>query len=255
MYKDAGYGENWQPTANNNARRIDPYTHSFAVLGCFFAVGFVLIIIVVLSLIPLYISHSSATRSYVQVPRVSVNGYTLKFRSPWTNFDTDTILSESSNREALQAALTSMIQNDSALAGSIVEISSSSALLKRKRRLASNIISLSVNMYVISCKSCPSIQCLNQFQINTNNQLTDKSRTPTVRYELNTTNDTSSSSSTTQVYWLTYQLPNAVISNVSLVSADLKLISSSLENLINLDKTLNQPSTNNTITSTTAFPG
>ncbi|CAF4778935.1 unnamed protein product, partial [Rotaria magnacalcarata] len=62
--------------------------------------------------------------------------------------------------------------------------------------------------------------------------------TPTVRYELNTTNDTSSSSSTTQVYWLTYQLPNAVISNVSLVSADLKLISSSLENLINLDKTL-----------------
>ncbi|CAF4702334.1 unnamed protein product, partial [Rotaria magnacalcarata] len=54
---------------------------------------------------------------------------------------------------------------------------------------------------------------------------------------------------------LTYQLPNAVISNVSLVSADLKLISSSLENLINLDKTLNQPSTNNTITSTTAFPG
>ncbi|CAF3007261.1 unnamed protein product [Rotaria socialis] len=251
MYTDAGYGENWQPTANNNARRIDPYTRSCAMLGCFFAVGFVLIIIVVLSLIPLYISHSSTAISYVQVPSVFVNGYALKFRSPWTNFDTHTILSDSSNREALQAAFTSMIQNDPALAGSIVEIPSSSTLPKRKRQLTSNIISFSVDMHVISCKSCTSIQCLNQFQINTNNQLTDKNRTPTVRYELNTTNGTSSS----KVYWLTYYLPNAVTSNASFVSVDLKVISSSLENLINLDKTLNQPSANNITTSTTAFLG
>jgi len=43
------------------SRRLDPYTRSCTVLASLFAIGFVLIIIVVLSLIPIYISHKSTT--------------------------------------------------------------------------------------------------------------------------------------------------------------------------------------------------
>ena len=49
-------------------RRIDPWTRSWAILGSLFAIGFVIIVIVVLSLIPLYLSHSSwRSSTYVQV--------------------------------------------------------------------------------------------------------------------------------------------------------------------------------------------
>jgi len=44
-------------------RRFDPYTRPCTVLASLFAIGLVLIIIVVLSLIPLYISHKSSTSS------------------------------------------------------------------------------------------------------------------------------------------------------------------------------------------------
>ena len=50
-------------------RRIDPYTRSMKVLGVLFAIGFVLIVIIVLSLIPLYISqNSTSASSNIQVP-------------------------------------------------------------------------------------------------------------------------------------------------------------------------------------------
>ena len=45
-----------------SSRRIDPYTRSCAILGSLFAIGFVLIVIVVLSLIPIYLSHQSSTK-------------------------------------------------------------------------------------------------------------------------------------------------------------------------------------------------
>ncbi|CAF4226351.1 unnamed protein product, partial [Rotaria magnacalcarata] len=55
-------GANWQPEANN-ARRINPNTQTCVVLGGLFAIGFVLIVIVVLSLIPLYMSHGSSSKN------------------------------------------------------------------------------------------------------------------------------------------------------------------------------------------------
>ncbi|CAF2306300.1 unnamed protein product [Rotaria sp. Silwood2] len=254
MYRDAGYGDNWQPTPNNNARRIDPYSRSCALLGCFFAVGFILIIIVVLSLIPVYISrNSSVKKSYVQVPKVYVNGYTLRFLSPSNSFNIEAILSRSNNLEALQASLTSMIQSDPTLSGSIIEITKSSLSSKRKRRQLSNSYEIVVDLNITSGKPCTSLACLNQFQTHSTNQLCDENRTtPTVRFEqLNTNNDGLRSSSSPDIYWLNLRLPHMIKSNVGFVNVDLKIVSSSLEKLITLDKNLNHPSNTDIITSTT----
>ncbi len=43
------------------SRRLDPYERSCRILASLFAIGFVLIIIIVLSLIPIYISQKSST--------------------------------------------------------------------------------------------------------------------------------------------------------------------------------------------------
>jgi hypothetical protein len=49
------------------SRRFDPYTRSCTILASLFAIGFVLIVIVVLSLIPIYISQkSSKTTNTIQ---------------------------------------------------------------------------------------------------------------------------------------------------------------------------------------------
>ncbi|CAF0790441.1 unnamed protein product [Rotaria sp. Silwood1] len=255
MYRDASYGENWQPTPNNIARRIDPYSRSCALLGCFFAVGFILTIIVVLSLIPVYISRSSSgKKSYVQVPRVYVNGYTLQFRSPSNSFNAEAILSHSNNLQALRAALTSMIQNNPTLTGSIVDISKSSLSSKKKRQELSDSYVFILDLNVTSGKPCTSILCLTQFQTHSINQLCDKNRTiSTVRFEQPYTNEDasqSSSSSSSHIYWLNFRLPQIMKSNVSFTNVDLKTISSSLETLITLDKNLNHPSTTDIIIST-----
>ncbi|CAF0976193.1 unnamed protein product [Rotaria sordida] len=252
MYKDAGYGDNWQPTPDNIARRIDPYGRSCAILGCFFVIGFILIVIVVLSLIPVYISRSSSpTKNTVQVPKVYINGYTLRFRSPSNSFNIETILSQSNNREALRAALTAMIQSDSILSGSIIDITKSSLSSKRKRRYSSDLLDITFDLYITSGKTCTSVSCLNQFQTRSINQLCNKNRTTAiVRYEQPNTDDSiHQSSSSSNIYWLNFQLPNMMKSNVSFVNVDLKIISSSLETLINLDKNLNYPSITDIITS------
>jgi hypothetical protein len=50
------------------SRRINPYTRSCAILGTLFAIGFVLITIVALSLIPIYISqHGTVPNKNIQV--------------------------------------------------------------------------------------------------------------------------------------------------------------------------------------------
>ena len=67
MYQDSGYGENWRPT-DNRARRTDPYARSCVILVCLFVIGFFIIITIILSLIPIYLSKNSSTKhSYRQV--------------------------------------------------------------------------------------------------------------------------------------------------------------------------------------------
>ncbi|UJR22642.1 hypothetical protein I4U23_025682 [Adineta vaga] len=243
MYQDAGYGQNWQPMTNN-ARRIDPYTRSIKTLGILFTVGFVLIIIVVLSLIPLYISqNSTSSSSNVQVPKVSMSNYNLRFQSPGDNFNSQTIISDLSNRRNLQAALTSLIQTDSTMTGSIVEINTSSSVQsRRKRRQSSKLLSISFELNVISSKSCTSVTCLNQFQSRAQTFLTDINRSLSgIRYQ---------NPNSTETYWLNYKLPQTTQTNSTFIVVDPKSISSTLDTLLQLDKSLNQP-TSETSTSTT----
>jgi hypothetical protein len=177
---------------------------------------------VVLSLIPIYISHtSSTTNNNTQVSSkknfyflsifilnlgIYINSYTLQFSSPSDTFDPQTILSESANRLTLQAALTSMIQKDSILAGSVVEIYPSSIISNRKRRqTSSNQFSITLGLNITGNKLSASVAMLNQFQFHTMNLLAQKNGTTTsVRYQL---------SNSTQIYWLNYQLPEKIHSS------------------------------------------
>ncbi|CAF1072721.1 unnamed protein product [Adineta steineri] len=242
MYQDAGYGENWQPAANN-ARRIDPYTRSCAALGGLFGCGFIIIVIIVLSLIPLYISHDSSTNSNIQAPKVTVTNYNLQFQSPFNNFNSQTILSDSTNLQTLQAALTSLVQTDPAMAGSVVEINTSSVQSRRKRRQTSNLLTITFNLNVISGKGCSSIACLNQFQSHATSCLTDINQTISgVRYQ---------QSGSSNIYWLNYKLPQTMQSNATFVIVDSKLLSSLLATLTELDASQHQSATTTTPTTTT----
>ncbi|CAF3625776.1 unnamed protein product [Rotaria sp. Silwood1] len=233
MYDNAAYGGNWIPTTNA-ARRLDPYRRIYSILGCFVAIGFVLIVIIVLSLIPVYISRNSSrtNNNNIRVSKISIYGYNLRIQIPFTNFNPQTILSQTNNRQRLQAALTSMIQQDSLVNGSIIEINTSSTKSKRQ---SSDLFNITFDLNIISNKPCSTTSCLNEFQSHAVNLLTNSNKTIfRVSYEL---------LNSTQIYWYYYQLPQQIQSNASLVYIDLNTISSLLNTLILLDKTQNQLST------------
>ena len=131
-----------------------------------------------------------------------MNGYSLQFRSPSENFDPDTILSQSENRQALQAALTAMLQKDPLLVGAIIEVNATAVASRRKREQLFNITYLTVDLHVISNRPCASTMCLNQFQSRTTNFLAHRNRTTApVRYR---------ASNTSEIYWLNYRFPRSV---------------------------------------------
>ncbi|CAF3072481.1 unnamed protein product [Rotaria socialis] len=240
MYQEAGYGANWQPEANN-ARRIDPNTKTYVTLGGLFAIGLVLIVIVVLSLIPLYMSHTSSskntntntnTTNNIQVSQIFVNSFSLQIRSPFDGFNSQTILLETNNRQALQAALTSMIQKDSLVNGSVVHINNTSMKSNRQIRQTSNFIKIIFDLNIISSNPCSIASCLNDFQSRVI-QLLSGSNMTTSRVYCERTNST-------EVYWLYFQLPQTIQPNSSLIYADLNQISSLLNQLLTIDKNQNQ---------------
>ncbi|CAF1046444.1 unnamed protein product [Rotaria magnacalcarata] len=239
MYQEAGYGANWQPEANN-ARRINPNTQTCVVLGGLFAIGFVLIVIVVLSLIPLYMSHGSSskntntntTNNNIQVSQIFVSSYSLEIQSPFDSFNSQTILLETNNRQALQAALTSMIQKDSLVTGSVIDINNTSMNSNRQIRQTSNFIKIIFDLNIISSKPCSIVSCLNAFQSRVIELLSGSNMT-TSRVYCERTNST-------EVYWLYFQLPQTIQPNSSLIYADLNKISSLLGQLLTIDKNRNQ---------------
>ena len=132
---------------------------------------------------------------------IFIAGYTLQCRAPSTNFQSDTVLSESNNRQNLQAALTSLIQRDALLAGSIVELNQSSTRrrLRQRRRRASSLFTLTFDLYITTSKSCVSPLCIRQWQNSTLNMLSStNTQLPVARYDQQNTSTS---------YRLEYQLP------------------------------------------------
>ncbi len=98
-----------------------------------------------------------------------------------------------------------MIQKDSTLAGSIVQITTPSTQSKRKRRQISNILTITFDLYITCAKSCPSATCENQCQSHAISCLSNSNQaTPTAGYQ-----QTNSS----QIYWLEYRLPQTIQSS------------------------------------------
>lgn len=133
-----------------------------------------------------------------------MSDYNLQFQSPVDNFSSQTVLSDLNNRRTLQAALTSLIQADSTIAGSIVEINTpvTTSSRRKRRRQSSSLSSISFELNVISSKTCTSTMCLNQFQTRAINSLTSIHQVLSgIRYQ---------QPNTTTIYWLDYKLPRAV---------------------------------------------
>jgi len=150
-----------------------------------------------------------------------------------------------------------MIQKDSTLAGSTVQITTPSTQSKRKRRQIWNILTITFDLYITCAKSCPSATCENQCQSHAISCLSNSNQaTPTAGYQ-----QTNSS----QIYWLEYRLPQTIqsskisysieiknkhhfILDVSLVIVDSQVIASTLAALLQLDNTENQPTVENSTT-------
>ena len=184
--------------------------------------------------------------------------YNLRFQSPFDNFDPQTILSVTENRQRLQAALTSMIQKDSTLSGSIIEITTPSTQSSRKRRQTLNLRSITFGVNIIGGRACPTPTCANQFQSHATSCLSNLNQaTPVVRYQ---------QSNSSQIYWLDYDLPPTIqssnisyslttktkhhfILDLTIVIVDSKLIATTLAVLLQLDLTENQQPVQNSTSS------
>jgi hypothetical protein len=128
----------------------------------------------------------------------------LQFASPFNNFDPQTILSQTNNRQTLLAALTSLLQTDSTTIGSVAQINTLTTSSNRKRRQTSNSTSITFGLNVISNKSCSSQTCVNQYQYFAIQVLSDQTKTLVVRYQ---------ASNSSQIYWLYCQLPRIIQSS------------------------------------------
>lgn len=118
-------------------------------------------------------------------------------------------MSDIANRQPLQAALTALIQSDTVLAGSVVEITKSS---RKRRRSASDPTYFTIDLNVTSVKSCMAPACLNQYHLRLLNLICGKNRQiSNVHYEQKATLDTAWSS---KVLLLNYQLPPIAKSSI-----------------------------------------
>ncbi len=109
------------------------------------------------------------------------------------------VLSDTNNRMALQAALTSMLQQDSTTMGSVVDINSATS------RSLSTSYNLIFDLTVTGNKSCSAVTCLHQYHFRVINSLSNSNKTTSfVRYQ---------QSNPTQIDWLTYRLPNTISSS------------------------------------------
>ena len=249
-------------------RRLDPYRRSCTILISLFAVGFVLIVIIVLSLIPIYISRSpQQTSTSIQTTRkywvfshhrlfdlftgVLILNYNLQLKSSPDIFDPRVILSDTTNRVALQAALTSMLQKDSITSGSIVEIASLANPTRKSsptHRQTTDVYNITLNLNVTYQKICTAT-CGHQYEARVGDLLSNPNRTTSsVRYQR---------SNSSQIYWFNYQLPSTIKSgkdfprlfhhrstlslDTSLILVDPKNINSILNTLVAFDNQQNQP--------------
>ena len=159
------------------------------------------------------------------------------------------ILSQIDHRQALEAALTSLIQKENNLAGSIVDInlplSSSSSSSRKRRRAVSTPFNVTLNVEITSNRTCGSIFCLNQFQNQINQVLTEiNANRAMLPYQ---------PSNSTEIEWISYQFPTNILSSssvnicltksnlcclgVSSVFVDPTMIANQLEKLLVLDQT------------------
>jgi hypothetical protein len=116
------------------------------------------------------------------------------------------ILSRTENRQILEAALTSMLQKDTNIVGSIVEIRSYSHRIRRENQDLSSSTNISFDLDIISSKPCTSSICAAQFQSNTYSLLIDINQTNFARLGYQQEN-------TTINHWLTYHLPETIQSS------------------------------------------
>jgi len=137
---------------------------------------------------------------------MSITNYNLQIQSPFDNFNPQTVLSDSNNRQALAAALTSMLQKDSITTGSVVEINTSVLTSDhRKRRQTSNTYDITCNVNITSNKPSSSTVTLNQYHSHAEDLLSNSNKTTSfVHYQ---------ESNSTPVYWLTYRLPQTIQSS------------------------------------------
>lgn len=95
-----------------------------------------------------------------------------------------------------------MIQHDSLVEGSIININNTTTKSLRVSRDTTDIRTITFHLNTISNRPCSSKTCLNEFQFRVISLLTNSSRTTSrVRYEL---------TGSTQVYYLYFQLPNTI---------------------------------------------
>lgn len=114
------------------------------------------------------------------------------------------LLSLTKNRHTLQAALTSMIQHDLTVNGSVITINASAVKTngRRRRRQISSLITINLDLNVVSGKSCSSVVCMNDFRSRIINLLTNPNENTLIaRYE---------PSDSTLGYWFYYQLPVSI---------------------------------------------
>ena len=111
----------------------------------------------------------------------------------------ESIVLQTNNRQTLQAALTALIQQDRIVLGSVVEIVNFS--------IKSNLI---LELLITSNQSCVTPICMDDYEIRVNHLLSSHNQTTfVVSYEYS--NRTSSSS--TNIVWLQYQLPDEIQSS------------------------------------------
>lgn len=136
---------------------------------------------------------------FVFIQEISVKDFRLDFDS-LTNFET--IFSNTYNLLILQASLTSRIQNDTLLVGSIINIT------------VSSIANQTFNLNVISNTSCQVNRCLILFQQHSIDQLTNSKRIKLLfRYEQMISNGTKEYLSTPYYLPQTISTSNSIFSN------------------------------------------
>lgn len=114
------------------------------------------------------------------------------------------VLTDTTNRVALQAALTSMLQKDSITSGSIVEIASLGSPTRKSsptRRQTTDVYNITLNLNVTYQKICTA-NCAHQYEARVGELLSNSNRTTSsVRYQR---------SNSSQIYWFNYQLPSTI---------------------------------------------